>query len=61
MMALDSTHVPPYDRFFDPAFRALKELGGSATVQELNRKTFDIMKFNETQLSIIHKGNLSQA
>lgn len=58
---MDTSKVPAYDRFFEPAFRALKDLGGSATVEELNRKAFSIMKLTETQLNIIHKGNMSEA
>jgi len=53
--------VPPYNKFFGPAFLALKELGGSATVEELDRKAFEIMKLSDDQLAIIHKGNQSKA
>ena len=61
MIKMDNSQVPPYDKFFEPAFLALKELGGSATVEELDRKTFEIMKLSDDQLAVIHKGNQSKA
>lgn len=58
---MEKSIVPTYDNFFEPTFLALKELGGSATVQELNQRAFEIMKLTEPQLLVIHKGNLSEA
>lgn len=58
---MDYSQVPPYDKFFEPAFLALKELGGSATVEELDRKAFEIMKLSDDQLSVIHRGSQSKA
>ena len=58
---MDYSQVPPYDKFFEPAFLALKELGGSATVEELNRKAFEVMKLSDDQLAVVHKGNQSKA
>jgi len=47
--------------FFDPAFRAIKEIGGTATVEEWNKVTFEIMQLTNEQLSIYHKRYVLQA
>lgn len=37
---------PKYQEFFNPILDALKELGGSATVQELDEKVAEVMKLS---------------
>ena len=54
--------VPQFDKFIEPAFQAVKALGGSGTVDEINRKTFEIMALSEEQLAEPHtRGNRSKA
>lgn len=54
--------VPQFDKFLRPAFKAIKELGGSGTIAEIDRKTFEIMDLSEEQLSEQHtRGNRSKA
>lgn len=38
--------VPSYDDFFTPTFQALKELGGSGTVQEIYDKVCELGHFS---------------
>ena len=49
--------VPAYDRMFNALLLAVKELGGSATIEELEEKTAAELKLTEKDLSLIHKGN----
>lgn len=54
--------VPQFDKFIEPAFQAVKALGGSGTVDEIDRMTFEIMGLSEEQLAEPHtRGNRSKA
>ena len=54
--------VPQFDKFIEPAFQAVKALGGSGTVDEIDQKTFELMGLSEEQLSEPHtRGNRSKA
>lgn len=46
--------IPTYEMMMNPALQALKELGGSATIEELYNKVVEIMGLSENQLEIIH-------
>ena len=35
-------HVPTFDALMNPLIKALKELGGSGTIEEINAKTTEI-------------------
>ncbi len=55
--------VPTYDRMMNPLLRALKELGGSATIEEMANKVAEIMELSDEQLEILHdpdKGTQSE-
>ncbi|WP_204103810.1 MULTISPECIES: restriction endonuclease [Spirulina sp. CCY15215] len=47
--------IPTFDRLFEPTIKALHELGGSGTVQEIYDKVCDLKKFSEEQQAILHK------
>jgi restriction system protein len=47
-------NVPTVDELYVPVLKALKALGGSANIEELNQKVYEIMKLPESVLSIPH-------
>lgn len=49
--------TPKYDEMFNPLIQALKELGGSASVAELEEKVAEIMQLPDDVLNEIHNGN----
>lgn len=48
--------TPKYDELINPVFRALHNLGGSASIQEQEDEVAKIMGLSDTDLSEIHKG-----
>jgi restriction system protein len=46
--------IPTYDSFMNPALQALKSLGGSGTIEEINNKLIEIMGLSDAQLEVIH-------
>ena len=52
--------VPKYDEFIEPLFIAMRELGGSASIGELEEKVAIIMQLSDGQLSEIHRNNKTQ-
>src|ERR1700687_1256403 len=60
---MPKTNVPTYDALMNPLIRALKQLGGSATIEELEVKVAEILKLSDEQLEVIHdpkRGGQSQ-
>src|SRR5437763_466953 len=49
--------VPTYDGLFNPLLRAMRELGGSASVAEQEDKVVQLLKLSEDEASEIHRGN----
>jgi len=49
-------NLPTYDRLFSPVFLAIKELGGSATIAEINARAFAIAGITDEQAEIPHEG-----
>jgi restriction system protein len=47
-------NVPTVDELYVPVLKALKALGGSANIEELNQKFYEVMKLPESVLSIPH-------
>ena len=43
-------NVPSFDRFMNPVMRALKQLGGSGTIEEINSTAAEIAKLTDEQL-----------
>ena len=52
--------VPAYDKMFDALLSAVRQLGGSASIEELEDKTATEMKLDSKDLSQIHKGNTTK-
>lgn len=46
--------MPTFMTMMNPTLQALKELGGSATIEELYSKVSEIMSFSDEQLEAIH-------
>lgn len=46
--------IPTYDQLMNPLIKALKALGGSGTIDEINEKVFEIEKIPQEILDIPH-------
>src|SRR6476620_9533293 len=49
--------VPTYDGLFNPLLRAMRELGGSASIAEQEDKVAALLNLSEGEVSEIHRGN----
>lgn len=49
--------VPKFDQMFNSVLDSLKELGGSASIEELEDNIAKLLNLNEKDLSLIHRGN----
>ncbi len=47
-------NIPSYAEFMNPVIDALKILGGSGTIEEINAKVAEIVGLTNTQLEILH-------
>ncbi len=55
--------MPTYDSMMTPLIQALKELGGSGTIEEINDKVAEIAGFSDEQLEVLHnpdKGGMTE-
>ena len=50
-----STGVPPIEQFLNPTLQALKNLGGSGKVVDINKEVKKIMKLTDEQIQILEK------
>ena len=60
---MPKTNLPTYDALMNPLILALKALGGSSTIEELEVKVAEILGLSDEQLEVIHdpkKGGQSQ-
>lgn len=46
--------LPTFDKLMNPVIQALKHLGGSGTVEEINNKATEIAGLSDEQLEVIH-------
>lgn len=46
--------VPTFDALMNPLIQALKQLGGSGTIEEIDRKVAEIANLSDAQLEILH-------
>jgi restriction system protein len=58
-MKKDSGKVPTYDLLFNPVLKALKSLGGSGTIEEINQKVIENEKFPDNIAAIPHGDDTS--
>jgi restriction system protein len=49
--------VPTYDGLFNPLLRAMRELGGSASVSEQEDKVVEVLGLSDDEAAEIHRGN----
>jgi restriction system protein len=55
--------VPTYDAFMNPLLQAMKSLGGSGTIEEIEAKVLEIAGLSEDQVAVLHnpeKGGLTE-
>ena len=52
--------VPAYDEMFNALLQALRELGGSGSISEIEEVAAKNLNLSEKDLNIIHKGNRTQ-
>ena len=55
--------IPTFDALMNPVVRALKSLGGSGTIEEINNKVIEIAGISDEQLEVLHnpeKGGMSE-
>ena len=60
---MSKANVPTFDALMNPLVHALKTLGGSATIEELEAKVAEILQLTDEQLEVIHdpkRGGRSQ-
>ena len=51
---MTKTDIPTFDALMNPVIKALKELGGSGTIEEINTKTTEIAGLSDGQLEMLH-------
>ncbi|GAP09286.1 restriction endonuclease [Bellilinea caldifistulae] len=51
---MSKNNIPTYDEMMNPLLRAMKKLGGSGTVEEINSKVAEILGLQDEQLDILH-------
>jgi restriction system protein len=49
------TQIPTFEKMMNPLIKALKELGGSATIEELDTRVAEIMGLSDEQIEILHE------
>jgi len=52
--------VPKFDELFNPLLNALHDLGGSATIAEMEERVGRILKLSESEINEVHRGKLSK-
>lgn len=55
--------IPTYDKLFNPVIRAIQELGGSGTIEEINQKVMELESIPDEILEIPHgdkEGSMSE-
>jgi restriction system protein len=50
----ESSEVPKYHELMWPALQALKALGNSGSIQEIDDKTAELMQLSDDQLQVLH-------
>lgn len=58
---IKSDKIPQYSELFKSVVIALKDLGGSGTIDEINEKVYEIEKLSEDVLEILHKEDESRS
>lgn len=53
-MKMNEVNIPTFDKLMNPVIQALKQLGGSGTIEEINNKATEIAGLTDEQLEIPH-------
>lgn len=51
---MTQVQVPTFEQLMTPIIQALKELGGSGTIEEINNKSTEIANIPDEQLEVLH-------
>jgi len=51
---MTEVRVPTFDTLMNPVIKALKDLGGSGTIEEINAKASEIAGLSDEQLEVLH-------
>ena len=51
---MNNIEIPTYETLMNPTIKALNELGGSATIEELDNKAIEIAGVSDEQLGVLH-------
>jgi len=51
---MTQVNVPTFDKLMNPVIKALKQLGGSGTIEEINTKATEIAALTDDQLELLH-------
>ncbi|HEY1719458.1 MAG TPA: restriction endonuclease [Verrucomicrobiae bacterium] len=51
---MSQNQIPTYDRLMNPLLKALRELGGSGSTDEIYQRVAEILKLPEDVLSVLH-------
>jgi restriction system protein len=51
---MSKVDIPTFDTFMNPVIHALKSLGGSGTIEEINNKVAEIAGLSDEQLEVLH-------
>lgn len=51
---IEANTVPTFDKLMNPVIHALKQLGGSGTIEEINSKAVEIAGLTDEQLEVLH-------
>lgn len=54
---IEANTVPTFDKLMNPIIHALKHLGGSGTIEEVNNKAVEIAGLTDEQLEVLHDPN----
>jgi restriction system protein len=52
---MTEVYVPTFDELMNPVIQALKELGESGTIEEINSKAIEIADLSDEQIEVLHK------
>ncbi len=51
---MSRVRLPSYDHLMNPIIEALKQLGGSGTIEEINNLASDVANLSDEQLEVLH-------
>jgi len=52
---MSETEITTFDEMMNPLLRALKELGGSGTIEEIDNKVIELADLSDEQTEVLHK------